>query len=87
MFFDKNNIEPQLDRLADIEEEYEIQKQKKEQLEKLNISFELAKKVLNNCYEKMKSTVTPKFTQNLSQNISDITEGKYKNVNFNEQSG
>ena len=35
----------------------------------------------------MKSTVTPKFTQNLSQNISDITEGKYKNVNFNEQSG
>ena len=85
--FDKNNIEPQLDRLADIEEEYEIQKQKKEQLEKLNISFELAKKVLNNCYEKMKSTVTPKFTQNLSQNISDITEGKYKNVNFNEQSG
>ena len=85
--FDKNNIEQQLDRLADIEEEYEIQKQKKEQLEKLNISFELAKKVLNNCYEKMKSTVTPKFTQNLSQNISDITEGKYKNVNFNEQSG
>ena len=85
--FDKNNIEPQLDRLADIEEEYEIQKQKKEQLEKLNISFELAKKVLSNCYENMKSTVTPKFTQNLSQNISDITDGKYKNVNFNEQSG
>ena len=84
---DKSNIEPQLDKLANIEEEIELQKEKKEQLEKLNMSFELAKTILTKCYENMKETVTPKFTQNLSQNIADITNNKYKNVNFNEQSG
>ncbi len=51
------------------------------------MSFELAKTILTKCYENMKETVTPKFTQNLSQNIADITNNKYKNVNFNEQSG
>ena len=84
---DKSNIEPQLDKLANIEEEIELQKEKKQQLEKLNMSFELAKSILTKCYENMKETVTPKFTQNLSQNIADITNNKYKNVNFNEQSG
>ena len=84
---DKSNIEPQLDKLANIEEEIELQKEKKEQLEKLNMSFELAKTILTKCYENMKETVTPKFTQNLSQNIADITNNKYKNVNFNEQAG
>ena len=84
---DKSNIEPQLDKLANIEEEIELQKEKKQQLEKLNMSFELAKTILTKCYENMKETVTPKFTQNLSQNIADITNNKYKNVNFNEQSG
>ena len=84
---DKSNIEPQLDKLANIEEEIELQKEKKQQLEKLNMSFELAKTILTKCYENMKETVTPKFTQNLSQNIADITNNKYKNVNFNDQSG
>ena len=84
---DKNNIEPQLDKLASIEEEYVLQKQKKEELEKLNMSFELAKTILNNCYENMKSTITPQFTKNLSQNIADITNNKYTNVNFNEETG
>lgn len=84
---DKSNIEPQLDKLANIEEEIELQKEKKQQLEKLNMSFELAKTILTKCYENMKETVTPKFTQNLSQNIADITNNKYKNVNFNERSG
>ena len=84
---DKNNIEPQLDKLASIEEEYVLQKQKKEELEKLNMSFELAKTILDNCYENMKSTITPQFTQNLSQNIADITNNKYTNVNFNEETG
>ena len=69
---DKSNIEPQLDKLANIEEEIELQKEKKQQLEKLNMSFELAKTILTKCYENMKETVTPKFTQNLSQNISSV---------------
>ncbi len=84
---DKSNIEPQLNRLASIEEEYELQRQKRQELEKLNMSLELAKAVLNDCYETMKNTITPKFTQNLSANIADITNGKYNSVRFNDEIG
>ena len=35
----------------------------------------------------MKSTVTPRFTQELSKNISKITDGKYNNILFNDEEG
>ena len=56
-------------------------------LQKLNLSFELAKEFLNKSYEKMKNTVTPKFTQELSSNISSITDGKYNNILVNDEVG
>lgn len=84
---DKKNIEPQLDNLAKIEEDLVNNNEKMLTLKKLNMSMNLAKEVLNNAYEKMKNSVTPKFTQNLSHNISSITEGKYNKVMFNEEEG
>ena len=56
-------------------------------LRKNNESFNLAKEVLTNAYEEMKNTVTPKFTEELSKNISSITKGKYNNVRFNDEVG
>ena len=47
----------------------------------------LAKEILQNCYEEMKHTITPKFTDNLSKNISQITNNKYTNVKFNDEHG
>ena len=35
----------------------------------------------------MKENITPKFTKNLSENINKITNGKYKNVKFNDEQG
>ena len=84
---DKKNIEPQLDNLAKIEEDLGNNNEQMLTLKKLNMSMNLAKEVLNNTYEKMKNSVTPKFTQNLSHNISSITEGKYNKVMFNEEEG
>lgn len=84
---DKNSIEPQLDKLARIEEEYVVNQDKRHELEKLNMSMDLAKNVLMDCYETMRNTITPKFTQNLSTNISKITKGKYSNVRFHDQIG
>ena len=84
---DKKNIEPQLDNLAKIEEALVNNNGKMLTLQNLNMSMNLAKEVLNNAYEKMKNSVTPKFTQNLSHNISSITEGKYNKVMFNEEEG
>ena len=84
---DKKNIEPQLDNLSKIEEELINSQNKMLTLQNLNMSMNLAKEILNNAYEKMKNSVTPKFTENLSCNISNITKGKYNKVMFNEDEG
>ena len=47
----------------------------------------LAKQILEKSYDEMKNSVTPKFTENLSKNISKITNGKYSKVKFNEETG
>ena len=47
----------------------------------------MAKEVLSENYAKMKNSITPKFTENLSNNISKITGGKYDKVMFNEEEG
>ena len=56
-------------------------------LKKLDKSMNLAKNILEKAYEKMKNTVTPKFTKNLSENIDEITKGKYKNVMVKDDNG
>ncbi|MFQ8661770.1 MAG: ATP-binding protein [Clostridia bacterium] len=56
-------------------------------MKKLEQSMNLAKEILNKAYEEMKNTVTPKFTENLSTNISKITDGKYKHVNVYDENG
>ena len=35
----------------------------------------------------MKENVTPKFTENLSKNIEQISNGKYKNVHISDEEG
>ena len=84
---DRKNIEPNLENLSKIEEDLVNNNEKMLTLKNLNLSFNLAKEVLNQNYEKMKSSVTPKFTENLSENISKITNEKYKKVMFNELEG
>ena len=84
---EQKNIEPKLNNLAKTEEELVNNKNKMLTLERLNSSFELAKENLTKSYEKMKNTVTPKFTEELSKNISEITDGKYSNIMFNDELG
>ena len=84
---DKENIEPKLDNLSKIEEELVNDNEEKVNLKKLEQSMNLAKEILNKAYEEMKNTVTPKFTENLSTNISKITDGKYKHVNVYDENG
>ena len=84
---DTKNIQPQLENLAKVEEELVNNKKKMSTLQNLNMSMNIAKEILNSSYEKMKNTVTPKFTQELSKNISEITNGKYNKVMFNDEQG
>ena len=84
---DQKNIEPKLDNLSKIEEELVNDKEKMLTLQRNNLSFVLAKQVLENAYINMKNSVTPKFTEELSKNISNITNGKYNNIRFNDEEG
>ena len=84
---DKKNIEPKLENLSKLEEELVNNNENMLTLKKIEKSMNLAKNVLNEAYDKMKNSVTPKFTQNLSKNISEITNDKYNNVMFNDEIG
>ena len=85
--FDRENIEPKLENLIKIEEKIVNNNEKIVNLRKLESSMNLAKALLEKAYQKMKNTVTPKFTENLSKNIKEITNGKYSNVMLQEDNG
>ena len=38
-------------------------------------------------YEKMKNSITPKFTKNLSNTVEKISNGKYNKVSINDEQG
>ena len=83
----KGNIEPELEKLASLEEELFSLKEEYKNLQKINNSIELVKKLLSKAYEKMKNSVSPVFTGKLSDNISKITKGKYCKLYFNDEQG
>ncbi len=85
--FDKENIEPKIDNLMKIEEQLVNNNEKIVNLKTLEKSMNLAKELLKKAYEKMKNTVTPKFTENLSKNIKEITNDKYTNVMVQDDNG
>lgn len=76
-----------LEDLASLKEEYELLKEELKELEEKNESINLAKEFLNRAYIKMKNNITPKFTENLSENISRISNNKYTKVGVNDEKG
>lgn len=83
----KENIIENLDDLVNIEELLEIERQNYEELKEKNDKINMARILLGKAYEKMKNSVTPKFTSNLSENIMEISNGKYKKVTVNDEEG
>ena len=84
---EQKNIKPKLENLVKIEEELVNHKNRMLTLNNLNTSFDIVKNKLTQVYENMKNTITPKFTKELSNNILEITNGKYKNITFNDEEG
>ena len=83
----KENIIQQLDDLAKVEEELTVAEEEYEELMKKNNAMIVVKQALEQAYEKMKNTVTPRFTNNLSNNINKLSNGKYKKVSINDENG
>lgn len=82
-----NNIKDSLDDLVQIEEELQELEQEKEELISLDKSFNIAKECLENAYIKVKENVSPKFTKDICEIISKISNGKYKKVSFDDTYG
>ena len=81
------NIAPKLENMISLREEYENLKEKLNDLENENNLIIKTKEYLINAYEKMKNNITPKFTQNLSNTVEKISNGKYTKVSINDEKG
>lgn len=84
---EENTILPQLDNLVNLEERLEADRQKETELLQREEVINLAIENLNKAYEEMKTTITPKFTNNLSEGIKEITNNKYEKVAINDENG
>ena len=80
---DNNNIIPKLEKLVNIEEELESLKEEKKELEIKRDNIKRTLEYLEIAYNKMKEQITPKFTEELSNVMEKISNGKYKNVRIN----
>ena len=80
-------INNKIEELSEIEEKIVSLEEEKEELLALNNSYNIAKECLMTAYEKVKENISPKFTQNLCNIISKISDGRYSNVMLNDTDG
>ena len=85
--YEDKNISEKLEEIISLKEEYENLKEQLQIVEEKNKCIQKAKELLEKAYEQMKKSVTPKFTQNLSDLIQKITDGKYQKVSIHEDKG
>ena len=83
----EENISNKIEDMVNLKEEYDELEEQLQELEKRNSAINLTKEILTKAYINMKNNITPKFTQNLSYNISKISEGKYTKVGINDDKG
>ena len=83
----KNEIKQKSENASKIEEELESLEEELKELLEYNEAINLAIESLENANKQMKENVTPKFTENLSNAISNISNSKYRTVKVNEENG
>lgn len=83
----QQNIVEKLENLAEIEAKLMTNEEKLKELLEYDETINIAKEILEEAYMEMKESITPKFTENLSKSIGNITCGKYKSVKVNEENG
>lgn len=80
-------INKKLENLAKIEEELQDAEEEKDELVSLNNSYNIAKECLEKAYEQVKENISPRFTENLCDIISNISDNRYKNIMFSDTDG
>lgn len=80
-------IAGKLDNLSKIEEELQDAESQRDELISLNNSYNIAKECLERAYMQVKENISPKFTRNLCDIISKISDNRYTNVILNDSEG
>ena len=81
------NINKKLEELSKIEEDLQSAEEEREDLLSLNNSFNIAKDCLERAYEQVKENISPRFTQNLCDIISKVSNNRYEKVVFSDIDG
>ena len=81
------DINSKLDNLSEIEEELQDAETEKDELLSLNNSYNIAKECLEIAYNQVKENISPKFTRNLCDIISKVSDNRYSNVILNDNEG
>lgn len=84
---EKDNIHKNLEELVKKDERLQYLYEQRLDLKKLANCINLAQIGLEEAYTIMKNTITPKFTNELTNIIKNITNDKYKKVKFNDEDG
>lgn len=84
---EENTVIPQIDAMVELEETLQAKKEEYNNLKNQENIINITIENLEQAYEEMKTTITPKFTENLSKNIEEISNGKYSKVTINDESG
>ena len=74
------NIEPKLEKIADLEEKIYFERENLNKLENKSKIFEMTREIIENSYLEMKNNITPKFNNNLSKYI-EKTQYSWQNKN------
>ena len=77
---DRKNIEPQLDKLIELEENLDIEQRKLEQLEQRRKIYLITNELMEESYNEMKKKVVPKFVTKLNNNVKMFSNEKYGEV-------
>ena len=75
------------ENLSSIQEEIDDLNAEREELHQLNNAYNLAKECLDEAYNEVKSNISPKFIESLSSIIKKISNDRYNNVQFNDETG
>ena len=84
---DTKHVNEKIENLANIEESLQSAEEEKTELLSLAKSYNIAKECMEKAYEQMKNNISPRFTQNLCDIISKVSNGRYKNVVLTDDEG
>ena len=82
---DIENSNIKLEQLIQIEEELQFLEKEKKKLEELNNLYEITKECIEEAYVETKNNLSPRYKENLSSIVSDITNNKYSRVEVNDE--